>query len=357
MHKRAFVSMFVMSYGVGQGAARASTWMKGDLHVHSSHSTDAKDSPVAEIISKAEALGLDFLAITDHDNHVEGRIETWGDPDYRSSRMTLLYGTEWTTGLGHANIFGAKPFDYQPFWQLRDTDIPRTLELAHQLNLHFSVNHPEAKDKWEPGFTLPVDSTEVWTAVFSIPNNNRKAIQKWDSVLKTGRRLTARGGSDSHHQKDFESQLFNIGNPTTWVKAEDHEGESILKALSEGRVSLSYAPSAERLEFSATDLDSGEKIEIGDSMTVPFKRNLHFQIDIVGARASESYEVTIIRNGEPWRTVHTRSSPIEFDATIPGMELSYFRVELKGSTPDAPFLSGIAFGSFIALTNPIYFNY
>jgi hypothetical protein len=142
---------------------------------------------------------MDFLAITDHDNHVEGRLTTWDDPGFKSDRMILLYGTEWTTGAGHANILGSQPFPYDEIWNLRDTNISRTLEITKELGLHFSVNHPRAKDNWVPGFDLPVDSTEVWTAVFGIPDNNRAAIEMWDQHLLQGKKLGARGGSDSHH--------------------------------------------------------------------------------------------------------------------------------------------------------------
>lgn len=339
-------------------ALASGLWLKGDFHVHSLHSTDAKDSPVATVLSKAEDVGFDFISLTDHDNHVEGKITSWFDPDYRSSKLVLLYGVEWTTGKGHANIFGTAPFDYNEIWQLRDQDIPRTLDIVHNQNLHFSVNHPAAKDLWEPGFELPVDSTEVWTAVFGIPNNNRKAIEIWDGVLKGGRRLTARGGSDSHHQKDFESQLFNIGNPTTWVFARNRSGEAILEALKAGRVSLSYAPKAERIELYADENGDGSyTAAIGSNISVSENQNLRFRVQIAGIRSGTNYEIQIFKNGLKWQTQNTRSGSIEFQDQVQSLERVYYRVEVRGSTPDAPFLSALAFDRFIGMTNPIFINY
>ena len=49
-------------------------WLRGDLHVHSRHSKDSSNNPVSKIISLAEKVGMDFLAITDHDNHVDGDV-------------------------------------------------------------------------------------------------------------------------------------------------------------------------------------------------------------------------------------------------------------------------------------------
>src|SRR5687767_6270742 len=72
------------------------SWFKGDLHLHSSHSTDALDNPVDVVIAKAESLGMDYFTFTDHDNHVDGNVTTWDDPAYASSSMLVFYGIEYT---------------------------------------------------------------------------------------------------------------------------------------------------------------------------------------------------------------------------------------------------------------------
>ena len=80
---------------------RKAGWYKGDLHLHSNHS-DGKVS-VAEIVAAAEKAGLDFIAITEHTNK---NVRQWNDPAYRSRRMTLLYGAEWTVNryIDHRNV-------------------------------------------------------------------------------------------------------------------------------------------------------------------------------------------------------------------------------------------------------------
>src|SRR5687768_4516500 len=77
-------------------------WYAGDLHAHSQHSDG--DSPVADIVQRAEDVGLDFFVITDHDSSMNGQTPHWFDPDYRSDQLILLYGIEWTTRVGHANV-------------------------------------------------------------------------------------------------------------------------------------------------------------------------------------------------------------------------------------------------------------
>ena len=49
-------------------------WLKGDWHMHCRHSTDSTNNPQSRIIAFAERLGFDYLAITDHDVHVQGAV-------------------------------------------------------------------------------------------------------------------------------------------------------------------------------------------------------------------------------------------------------------------------------------------
>ncbi len=94
--------------------AQAGQWLRGDLHSHSTYSDG--DSPPADVVAEAERLGLDFFALTDHDGSMSGEPLHWSDPGYASDEVVLLYGMEWTTALGHANVWAASPFDYGPLW-------------------------------------------------------------------------------------------------------------------------------------------------------------------------------------------------------------------------------------------------
>ncbi len=77
-------------------------WLKGDLHLHSRHSKDSSNNSEAKIIHFAESVGMDYICITDHDNHVQGDVahNTWTDPEFKSDSVLLLYGAEWTTTRG-----------------------------------------------------------------------------------------------------------------------------------------------------------------------------------------------------------------------------------------------------------------
>jgi hypothetical protein len=335
----------------------AGEWLKGDLHLHSSHSNDALDNPQAEVIAKAEALGMDYFVFTDHDNHVQGNITTWADPAYRSDSMVLLYGVEWTTARGHAGVFGTAPWDHSRLYAIRDGDGAATVAEAHALGLHFSVNHPAAGDPWEHPLDVDFDSIEVWNAVWVAPANNAGAIELWDGILASGRRLSARGGSDVHHQQGIESRILNVGNPTTFIYARERTAEAILEGLKAGHASISYAPSAERVEFVAdADGDGVFETIMGDDID-GHGQTIDFRIEIVGFREASTYEVTVIKDGAPFQSWQDASPVVTFADAPPAGERAYYRVEVRGAVPDAPAEFAILYGDSVAMSNPIYVSF
>jgi hypothetical protein len=201
-------------------------WLKGDLHLHSRHSKDSSNNPEAKIIGFAESVGMDYLCITDHDNHVQGNVahNTWTDPEFKSNSVLLLYGAEWTTTRGHGNVFSARPYDHQRLYDVRDQRDIVVGAVKKELGIHLSANHPSGKDHFGFSYDM-VDSIEVWNS--AVWPKNANAIMIWDDMLSSGRKLTGRGGSDSHHgtpdtpeqasKNTYQRQANYVGTPTTWV--------------------------------------------------------------------------------------------------------------------------------------------
>lgn len=388
--------LFALSSSAGAGQ-----WLRGDLHSHSLHSDG--DSPVAEVIASVETKGLDFFALTDHDGNMDGVPTHWDDPDYVSERTILLYGVEWTTGPGHANVWAAQPFDYAPLWQAHlDQDAAAAVAAAHAQGVLFSINHPTAIFccPWEYEVVEGTDAVEVWNAMYRLPNFNRWAGHEfWDGLLREGRRVSGVGGSDTHDLEGFEARFFGHGNPTTWVYAHDASAAGVLAGIAAGHVSISYAPDAPRLAFWA-DRDGDGTFETlsGDDLSADGKA-IQFRVEIdpvkeralaVPARRARElpgwlvadladglvtprelaqrrtvepagdggYLVGVLKNGElfrAWQVPNGDAAEVSFwDTPAQG---DYYRIELRG-TPDVPSrIHLLLYGNVLALTNPIYFGF
>lgn len=347
-------------------------WLKGDLHLHSRHSKESSNNPIAKILTFAREVGMDYLAITDHDNHVDGDVahHTWIDPEFRSGNPILLYGAEWTTHRGHGNIFSARPYDHQRLYDVRDQRDARILATKRKLGVHLSANHPIGKDNFGFSYDL-ADSIEVWNSALWAKNAN--AIMIWDDMLKSGRKLTGRGGSDAHHGTpdtpaqatpgSAQREANYVGTPTTWVFARKRTGEGVVEALTNGRVSVSANPYAPRVEFYADrDGDGHMDMMMGDNSNATGKP-VRFQVRLTGGQvpAEAAYMVKVIKDGERIGSYTTKGADlsVEFADTPAQAGRSYYRVEVEGPAtpyPQVPKSAALS-APMVALSNPIFFNF
>ncbi len=371
-------------------------WYKGDLHCHSLHSDG--DSPVQDVVAVAESRGLDFFVITDHDGNMDGSPTQWYDPDYGSDGMVMLYGVEWTTGAGHANVWAADPFDYTDLWLAnRAQDAQAAVDAAHDQGALFSINHPSAFlcCPWECEEYEGVDSIEIWNAMYLLPNFNFVSVKSfWDNHLLAGRRIPGVGGSDTHQLVGFESNFLRLAEPTTWVFAEERTADAVIAGIQAGRVSVTDEPGSPRIDFTAdTDGDGVFETIMGDNVVLAGEALVDLRIRVVShdlldttattedltnrlasadeegeAGAAEElvsaflnggeYLVVLRRNGDLhglWRA-HGDAARIDLAERIDPSDRVYYRVELLGaSTFD--FVNTLLRGYTKALSNPIYFNY
>jgi hypothetical protein len=350
------------------------TWLKGDLHVHSRHSKDSSNNPVSKILTLAEKVGVDFLGITDHDNHVDGDVahHTWADPEFKSNSVLLLYGAEWTTHRGHANPLSAKPYDHQRLYDVRDQRDIAIGALKRALGIHLSANHPSGGDQFGFSYDL-VDSIEVWNSAVWSRNTGSMAV--WDDMLKSGRKLAGRGGSDSHHgnpdkpeqagPNSWQAPLNNVGTPTTWVFATSRNSQAVVDALTNGRVSVSANPNAPRVEFHADlDQDGTMDMMMGDNAASTGK-SIAFRVQLVGKTPpGAAYTVTVVKDGAPFAklpTTDTAGKPPTAQFTdAPSVQgRTYYRVQVEGpptAYPEVP-QSAQSSANMVGLSNPIFFNF
>jgi hypothetical protein len=186
---------------------------KGDLHLHTLASDGALS--VGELAQHALQHGLDFLAITDHNQMV------LADSLPALPGLTLIPGIEWTHFKGHANFLGVdRPYD-EPFFANNPEEVQARFNSARSRGAFIVINHPfdEICPFQFDMNSLPFDCLEIWNGPMRV--SNLQAIGLWQSLLMAGRKTPICGGSDYHR-----SQLFLFpGGPTTCVHAMSHPGD------------------------------------------------------------------------------------------------------------------------------------
>lgn len=188
-----------------------------DLHVHTRYSRDGESS-VEEILKKAEEVGLDAIAITDHDT-VDGIKHALSVP----SKVLVIPGIEVSTRQGHLLILGIT--EVVP----AGLDVVDTVNIARGMGALLILPHPYhiwrhgVGRKKKAGLAV-VDAIEVFNSRYIVGSANSKAA-------RIARRLgkPCVGGSDAHNAK-------YVGYGRTYVDAEKNVA-AILDAIRAGNVS------------------------------------------------------------------------------------------------------------------------
>jgi hypothetical protein len=377
-------------------AAAGGQWYKGDLHSHSLYSDG--DSTVAAVMASVESKNLDFFSLTDHDAHMLGDPEHWDDPAYSSEKAVLLYGIEWTTDKGHANLWASRPFNYTKIWEANQAnDAAAAVLEAHEVSALFSINHP-IRNPWKHPVVEDIDCVEIWNGPMLVNQNYRATHQFWDELLLARKRVTGVGGSDTHELDGIISKFTGHGNPTTWVYAESKDADAILAAIAAGRVSISYTFDAPRLEFTADqDVDGRFETLMGDDIEPERETPTVFKIALRGDLSKEKARrvsvpdsvvqhlnqkrltvldllwfalklrkmdaeslkfVTVIKDARIFKAwlISGGTDEIEFSDTVSPDRPAFYRAEVFGK-PDMKGLRQLLYGFRIAVSNPIYANY
>ncbi|MBN1922533.1 MAG: CehA/McbA family metallohydrolase [Anaerolineae bacterium] len=301
--------------------------LKGDLHVH----TLASDGvlTVTELGQHAVRHGLEFLAITDHNQMARA------DALPSIPGLTLIPGIEWTHFKGHATFSGVdQPYD-GPLAANTPDEVTTRFESARARGALITIAHPfdETCPFHFDMHALPFDCLEIWNGPMRV--SNLQALGYWHSLLVAGKKIPVCGGSDYHR-----SQLFLFpGGPTTCVYAMSAGASDILAAVRCGHAYISYAPDGPALEAHA-----GEAI-LGD--TVPFSSTTDLELEVSGLSAGDVLQVVTAQGSTPLLKAETRGDfRGVYTMTAPG----FARIEiLREFIPGVPMLPAL-------ISNPVYFD-
>ena len=188
--------------------------MRGDLHTHSTFSSDGRSS-VDELIKAAVAMGLGFIAVSDH-NSFESYATAGGHKD-----IIAVPAEEVSSSEGHILAYGI------------NTEIPRgkgvleTIDLIHDAGGIAVAAHPY---RWwsglgEKNVVAEFDAIEVFNAR-SVKGSNKKAMKLADRMNKP---VTA--GSDAHHAD-------NVGEAYAEIPDGAENWEDVIKAILNGELKV-----------------------------------------------------------------------------------------------------------------------
>jgi hypothetical protein len=242
-------------------------WLAGDFHVHTCYSHDGycvtdddntgpdefytASGTVTERFAEGAARGLDFLAITDHND-----VRSQADAGFGAFGLVGVPAYEHSLH-GHSQMLGATHL-----FDEGDSSDAAVQAMADALRAEgglFQTNHPTSalldpiddctefeNLDWGYGTEIVPDSLEVWNIWHAwqppapASNSNDDAEVFWECFLNEGHRVAATGGSDSHWLSTAAVQ--GPGNPTTWVLSDEASAAGILGGVRNGRTAISMLP-------------------------------------------------------------------------------------------------------------------
>ncbi len=327
----------------GRAVGVAALWLLALSRFHVWWSQEMRMYALAALVA---TLSFYFLVRTVSGNGKEGQPVGAGlAPAPQAPAPLLIPGVEISTYHGHANLWPVT--DWADFRCWRDDQMRRIREWAREHGALFSVNHPKDDGPpWAFGDFFGPDCMEVWGAPWFI--SNYQALAVWDALLREGHRITAVGGSDKH-QGPFTGELgwYELGNPTTWVWAEELSIPAVVAGLRAGHVFISEGPADPLVELIAEA--AGHRAMMGDELPLPPGATVRLTCRVRGAAGC------LLRLVSARRVLQTEISADDFTNTweiLPEGD-RYFRPEVI-DPPEAPLDEEPGALMMRAMGNPVY---
>ncbi len=261
---------------------RGPAWYSGALHMHTVHSDGVVSA--ATLVKAAAAAGLDFVAITDHNNtaHQLEAVEAPG--------LLRIVGEEITTPAGHVNVWGLGGWrDFVDF-RVPSTDgaLADLLAAAAARGAVVGVNHPLsdcAGCDWPGPIPAAASTIEIVNPGHA---HFEAAIALWDGLLRQGRRITGIAAPDWHRPPQ------PLGAAVVRVWADELSTPAVLRALREGRV---IAMADARLAVPRFTAHAGARTaQVGETLAV--RPGQPFTVELAADDAAyQGARVVVCRDG------------------------------------------------------------
>jgi hypothetical protein len=271
-------------------------YLKGQTHVHSSHSGDST-TPVADVAEWYASRGFDFIVMTDHNFISNGQ----------SDSLLIIPGVELTQNLKtcdpppttemgcllHMNALFVDVNSDQPVDVRQDGTVSRAdlylraLEFTNKLGGIAQLNHPNMA--WAANEDLIDVLVHKGVKLMEIANQNEQQSNQgdpshpstealWDRILSRGSLVYGMATDDAHHYNDAarlraQGQEVFVGN-LGWIMVHARrQAADIRRAIVAGDFYSTTGVMLSRIETTATNFE----IEVDSNNSAP-----PYTIDVIG---------------------------------------------------------------------------
>lgn len=306
----------------------------GNVHMHTRYSDGAKWH--AEIAEEAITAGLDFVVVTDHNIWVDG-VEGYYETE--RGRVLLLVGEEVHDPRRHpqANhflVFGAEK-ELSPYAHDPQTLIDETRAAGGWGFLAHPFDPPapalgEADLGWHSWEIDGYSGLEIWNYMSNLKSHvggrlrnlriafkpeqfvtgpDQRTLDKWDELLRAGKRVAAIGGSDAHafrlsmgpltrtifpYEFLFRAVNLHLLVPDDLSGDLDHDKSLIITALGKGNGWIGYdmASPTKGFRFSGQSRSKGimgdeVRLDTGATLQVIVPEKCHIRLLKDGSTVKE----------------------------------------------------------------------
>jgi predicted metal-dependent phosphoesterase TrpH len=331
---------------------RGPDWYVGDLHTHTGHSDGSCESllgdnvpcPAYLSLEAAAREKLDFISVTEH-NSVSQNFSNLEMQNYFDS-VLIVPGREVTTFFGHANVFGSTEFIDFRLQAGSSKDANFLHDQVDKLGAVMSINHPgspSGEDCMGCGWVLEdtdytkITAMEIVNVGYVNMPLGKAHIDFWEQKLNEGYKITGIGGSDNHRATRPTTQPSAIGNPRTWIFANNLSVASLIEGIRSGKAYVDASGGGARLlNFTVDEVEMGGELAVNES---PIALKLGWQ-------SEETLKPIIIHQGKVLSLNNQKFDDASFrgdldlsSLTVPG----WIRVNLVDEN-----------GAIRLLTNPVY---
>jgi hypothetical protein len=278
-------------------------WVGSDTHIHTYTYSGHGDASIEERAISIAGEGIELPIITDHNVKVEIQplVKSVGVDRY----YTPVNGMEFTTNLGHFNVFPVETGVPASAHQLKDWNTlgdsinpsgNKVVILNHARDIHNNFRPFDPKrhvglagidlDGWK----FPATAMEVINSG-SLQTNMWQLLHDWFGMMNRGYFLTPVGSSDSH-----DVSRYLVGQARTYIKSNDGQPGRInlnetIKNFQAGKVSVSMGL--------LTQIIVNDKYEAGE--LAPSTNKVTVSVRVSGPGWTSVNRVSLYANGKKIR--------------------------------------------------------